>query len=56
MILQQRVEFLPAEHTDFILSVRWNEVGITLALVLAVLTFIWWRRRRRGRGSAGGAA
>ena len=52
MTLQERVGFLPVDHTDFILTVQWSDVAPALVLLLLALMFIWWRQRRRGKGSA----
>lgn len=43
------VEFLPEEHQDFILVITdWRAVALVAgAIVLAVVSFLWWRHRHR---------
>ena len=48
---QRPVEFVPAEHTDFIFAVAGAELWAGLLLLtLALATLAIWRRRRRTRG------
>ena len=45
--MQQREALLPAQHTDFIVTLHWGElVALTLGVGLLVLALRWWRRRR----------
>jgi cell division protein FtsW (lipid II flippase) len=56
MLLQQRGEFLPESHTDFVFIVQGNVVALVLSLILIALAFVWWRKRHRGKDSTDGVA
>ena len=47
---ERPVEFVPAEHTDFIFAVTGAELWVgLLALALALAALVVWLRRRRTR-------
>lgn len=46
--MQERLEFEPAEHTDFVFQVvgpAWPLYLVTMMLVAAGAVWVWWRRR-----------